>query len=139
MGYWLTSLAGLQNSVRRVKASFALADQIEARFAKAKAQVDELTESLPARAFRGALVPQDPTDEPANVLLERIAGLNRRTRRNNEEANSLIDRFQIVSWWFPLTVLFISWIGFHLLVRRFRWERRIRCRPGVLDGSTPHS
>lgn len=31
-----------------------------------------LTQSLLAKAFRGELVPQDPDDEPASVLLERI-------------------------------------------------------------------
>ena len=51
---------------------FKLADQIEARFAKAKARVDQLTQSILAKAFRGELVPQDPNDEPASVLLERI-------------------------------------------------------------------
>ena len=58
--------------VRRVEGLFALADQIEARFAQARAQVDQLTPSLLARAFRGQLVPQDPRDEPAEKLLERI-------------------------------------------------------------------
>ncbi len=55
---------------------FALADQIEARYAKAKAYVDKITPSLLARAFRGKLVPQDPNDEPATELLKRIAGLS---------------------------------------------------------------
>jgi len=55
-----------------VEALFALADQIEARFKKAQVQVDSLTPSLLARAFRGELVPQDPSDEPALALLERI-------------------------------------------------------------------
>ncbi|HEX5221612.1 MAG TPA: hypothetical protein VFZ59_18755 [Verrucomicrobiae bacterium] len=55
-----------------MEALFALADQIEARFQKARAQVDKLTPSLLAKAFRGQLVPQDPTDEPAEKLLERI-------------------------------------------------------------------
>jgi type I restriction enzyme S subunit len=36
--------------------------------------VDQLTPSLLARAFAGKLVPQDPTDEPAEELLERIRG-----------------------------------------------------------------
>lgn len=58
--------------VRRVEALFALADQIEARYAKAKPHVDRLTLSILARAFRGELVPQDPSDEPASALLERI-------------------------------------------------------------------
>jgi type I restriction enzyme S subunit len=58
--------------VRRVQALFILADQIEARFVKAKASVDQLTQSILAKAFKGELVPQDPNDEPASVLLERI-------------------------------------------------------------------
>ena len=68
----LPPLAEQQEIVRRVEGLFALADQIEARFAKAKAQVDKLTPSLLARAFRGHLVPQDPTDEPAATLLARL-------------------------------------------------------------------
>lgn len=58
--------------VRRVEALFALADKIETRYKKAQTQVDKLTPSILAKAFRGELVPQDPNDEPASVLLERI-------------------------------------------------------------------
>jgi len=61
-----------QEIVRRVGSLFTLADQIEARYAKAQAQVDKLTPSLLAKVFRGELVPQDPNDEPAPVVLERI-------------------------------------------------------------------
>ena len=61
-----------QEITRRVKNLFALADQIEARFQKAQAKVEKLTPSILVKAFRGELVPQDPTDEPASVLLERI-------------------------------------------------------------------
>jgi type I restriction enzyme, S subunit len=64
-----------QEIVRRVESLFALADQIEARYAKAKAQVDKLTQSILAKAFRGELVPQDPNDRPASVLVERIPEL----------------------------------------------------------------
>jgi type I restriction enzyme, S subunit len=43
-----------------------------ARLAQAHKQVDKLTPSLLARAFAGRLVPQNPADEPAETLLERI-------------------------------------------------------------------
>jgi type I restriction enzyme, S subunit len=65
-------LAEQQEIVRRVEALFAVAGQIEARFKKVQARVDKLTPSLLARAFSGKLVPQDPNDEPAEKLLERI-------------------------------------------------------------------
>jgi len=65
-------LAEQQEIVRRVEGLFKTADAIEARYRKAKAHVDNLTHSILARAFRGELVPQDPDDQPASVLLERI-------------------------------------------------------------------
>jgi type I restriction enzyme S subunit len=58
--------------VRRVEQLFAFADQLEAKVASAKSRIDHLTQSILAKAFRGELVPQDPNDEPASVLLERI-------------------------------------------------------------------
>ena len=59
--------------VRRVEALFKLADRIEARYITARTQAQGLTPLLLAKAFRGELVPQDLSDEPASVLLERIA------------------------------------------------------------------
>ncbi|EPP4080833.1 restriction endonuclease subunit S [Vibrio cholerae] len=59
--------------VRLVDQYFAFADTIEAQVKKAQARVDKLTQSILAKAFRGELVPQDPNDEPADKLLERIA------------------------------------------------------------------
>ena len=58
--------------VRRAQELFTLADQLEARLTDARKLVDRLTPALLAKAFRGELVPQDPGDEPASVLLERI-------------------------------------------------------------------
>ena len=58
--------------VQRLEELFAFADQLEAKVASAKSRIDLLTQSILAKAFRGELVPQDPNDEPACVLLERI-------------------------------------------------------------------
>lgn len=58
--------------VRRVEQLFAFADQLEAKVASAKSRIDHLTQSILAKAFRGELVPQDPNDEPASMLLQRI-------------------------------------------------------------------
>ncbi|EGQ8450766.1 TPA: restriction endonuclease subunit S [Vibrio diabolicus] len=59
--------------VRLVDQYFSFADTIEAQVKKAQARVDNLTQSILAKAFRGELVPQNDDDEPAEVLLERIA------------------------------------------------------------------
>ncbi|MEQ3530737.1 restriction endonuclease subunit S [Pseudoalteromonas sp. XMcav11-Q] len=59
--------------VRLVDEYFAFADTIEAQVNKARTRVDNLTQSILAKAFRGELVPQDDNDEPAEKLLERIA------------------------------------------------------------------
>lgn len=64
--------------MRRVEVLFAQADRLEPRVAKARVQVDQLTPALLAHAFAGQLVPQEPTDEPADKLLERIRKKARR-------------------------------------------------------------
>ncbi len=58
--------------VRRVEDLFQFADQIEARYKRARNYTDKLTQSILAKAFRGELVPQDERDESASLLLERI-------------------------------------------------------------------
>src|ERR1035437_4971523 len=68
----VVSHAEQKQIVRRVAALFALADQLEMRLAQARGQVAKLTPALLARAFAGQLVPQNPKDEPASALLERI-------------------------------------------------------------------
>lgn len=68
----LPSLDEQAEIVRRVEALFALADKVQAQYEAARARVDKLTSTLLAKAFRGELVPQDPSDEPAEKLLERL-------------------------------------------------------------------
>lgn len=79
--------------VIKVQELLSLADQLEAKLATARKMIDRLTPALLAKAFRGELVPQDPTDEPASVLLERIraarkadAGEGKHSRRGRKKA-----------------------------------------------------
>jgi len=69
----LPSLAEQVEIETRVQGLFAVADRIEARLAVASTCAQELPRSLLGKAFRGELLPQDPTDEPASELLARIA------------------------------------------------------------------
>ncbi len=46
--------------------------------------MDKLTQVILAKAFRGELVPQDPNDEPASVLLERIREEREKNRNKSE-------------------------------------------------------
>lgn len=58
--------------VRRIEAAFARIDRLAGEAKRALALVDRLDEAILAKAFRGELVPQDETDEPAERLLARI-------------------------------------------------------------------
>ena len=58
--------------VRRVGTLFAKADQIEASYQQLKVKLEQLPQALLAKAFRGELVEQLPTDGDARELLEEI-------------------------------------------------------------------
>jgi type I restriction enzyme S subunit len=58
--------------VAKVEEFFAWTDVIEAAVVAARRRAKALEQSILARAFRGELVPQDPDDEPASTVLDRI-------------------------------------------------------------------
>lgn len=58
--------------VERIEKLFKAIDLIEQEYQKASKLLDRLEQATLSKAFRGELVPQDPNDEPAAVLLERI-------------------------------------------------------------------
>lgn len=72
---WPVAIPPLEEQ-RRILASVGQAlESTEVTVTKVSAistALDHLHQSLLSKAFRGELVPQDPTDEPASVLLERI-------------------------------------------------------------------
>ncbi|MGH0038003.1 MAG: restriction endonuclease subunit S [Myxococcota bacterium] len=61
-----------QAIVERVQSLHRRAEALEKTVREVQSRVENLTPTLLAKAFRGELVPQDPNDEPASVLLERI-------------------------------------------------------------------
>jgi type I restriction enzyme, S subunit len=56
----------------RISKVFARANRLEAEAARAGALLNRLEAAILTKAFKGELVPQDPNDEPAGVLLDRI-------------------------------------------------------------------
>ena len=61
-----------QEVVRRIESAFQKIDKLAAEAKRALELTDKLDEAILAKAFRGELVPQDPNDEHASRLLDRI-------------------------------------------------------------------
>lgn len=68
----LCSVKEMNIIVEIIETLFKKIDRLEQEYQKAMKFLDRLEQSTLAKAFRGELVPQDPNDEPASILLERI-------------------------------------------------------------------
>jgi type I restriction enzyme S subunit len=100
--FLLPSVEEQEEIVRRAQELFSLADQLEARLTATRRIVDRLTPALLAKAFRGELMPQDPSDEPASELLARIraarqadAGAGKPSRRGRPKAAANPDQLPL--------------------------------------------
>ena len=69
--------------LREIERCFSVADEMEKVVKRSLNQSEQLRQSILKKAFEGGLVPQDPTDEPAEKLLERIR--EKKEKRNIEE------------------------------------------------------
>ncbi len=79
----LPPLAEQQRIVAEVERRLSVVDEIESAIEINLKRAATLRQSILKRAFEGKLVPQDPNDEPASVLLERI-----RAERQSKQAEA---------------------------------------------------
>lgn len=68
----LPPLAEQERIVAEVELRLSVIDQMESALAANLKRAERLRQAILRDAFAGKLVPQDPTDEPADALLERI-------------------------------------------------------------------
>ena len=68
----LAPISEQREVVGRIRRALTWIDRLAAEAISARKLIDRLDQAILAKAFRGELVPQDPSDEPASVLLERI-------------------------------------------------------------------
>ncbi|MCA3694387.1 restriction endonuclease subunit S [Aquidulcibacter sp.] len=79
----LAPLSEQAEIVRRIETAFSWLDRLAMEHTSATKLLPKLDAAILTKAFRGELVPQDPNDEPASVLLERV-----KAERDGELANS---------------------------------------------------
>ena len=68
----LPPLDEIEHLILKLESSLLTANGLETTANSDLELIDQLDQSILAKAFHGELVPQDPNDEPASVLLERI-------------------------------------------------------------------
>lgn len=66
------SIEEQQVLVEELESRLSIADQLDQTITTALQQAEALRQAILKKAFSGQLVPQDPNDEPASVLLDRI-------------------------------------------------------------------
>ena len=73
--------------VGEIESRLSVCDKVEERIDLTLKQSDRLRQSILKRAFEGTLVLQDPTDEPADKLLERIREEKTKRETQNKREN----------------------------------------------------
>ena len=91
----LPPFAEQQRIASEVERRLSVAAALEASVEAALARAGRLRQAVLKKAFEGRLVPQDPDDEPASVLLERIKaeGPQRERKSNRKEQPKQMELF----------------------------------------------
>lgn len=78
-------LSEQDQTVAEVQRHISVVEKVEAELSARLLLASRLRQSILKRAFEGKLVPQDPSDEPASVLLERIRTTRTKEQRGRNE------------------------------------------------------
>ena len=68
----LCALKEQEQIVRHLDSTFALCDRLDCQISNELLKAEVLRQAILNKAFTGQLVPQNPHDEPASILIERI-------------------------------------------------------------------
>ena len=88
LSFPVCSTAEQSEIVRILSERLEVANKLESEFEAALTHADALRQSILKNAFSGRLVPQDPNDEPAATLLQRI--LAKKASHNPDRAKSRV-------------------------------------------------
>ncbi|MCL5028645.1 MAG: restriction endonuclease subunit S [Bacteroidetes bacterium] len=87
--------------IQEIERHFSVADETEKIIDQSLKQAERLRQSILKEAFSGKLVPQDPSDPPASLLLEKIKAEKeklvkepKRKSRTGEPAEKLLERIK---------------------------------------------
>ncbi|HEY9664090.1 MAG TPA: restriction endonuclease subunit S [Allocoleopsis sp.] len=86
--FLLPSIVEQKEIVRRIRNFFNHIKCIDQNFRTQQIKLDRLNQSILAKAFRGELVEQDPNDEPASVLLDRIRAEREKLQGNKKSGSA---------------------------------------------------
>ena len=78
-----------QAIVSEIERRLSVADEVEKTVTTELKRAEQLRQSILRKAFSGKLVPQDPNDEPASLLLERIRAENRSAFQHTTQTNGI--------------------------------------------------